>query len=218
MFSIDSSSVKYLEYTSSLNTTNSIRFDLSNGGTISGSVISASALYAPSANLIDTYTPTLTSILNNTHNIAIDSTFPTESATANTIYKQWYVPANTFKPGDIIQMVGTYRHSGSANITVRFYVNSESSSFGTTLATNVDNAKALTFSRIFAIRTNNTVLVHGTTTADLQNNQVADVTNLCATVTIPNLTGSTYWNIALTANAASTQSFYSTTLQILGRS
>ena len=36
-------------------------------------------------------------------------------------------------------------------------------------------------------------------------------------ITIPNLTGSTYWQISLQAGAASTQSFYNTTFRILGR-
>lgn len=217
MFSIDSSSVKYLEYTSSISTTNSTRFNLSNGGTISGSVISASALYAPSTNPTDTYTPTLIGVPNSIHDIQIDNTFPTQSATAETIYKQWYVPANTIKPGDILQIIGTYRHSGSASITARFRVSATSGSIGTLLGTNVDTATVVSPQRLLAVRTNNTILIHGTATADLVSNFDSDTANGCATVTIPNLTGSTYWQISLQAGAASTQSFYNTSFRILGR-
>jgi len=217
MFNIDSSSIKYLEYTSSISTANSTRFDLSNGGTISGSVISASALYAPSTNPTDTYTPTLIRVQNTVHSIPIDNTFPTQSATTNTIYKQWYVPANTIKPGDILQMVGVYRHSGSANITARFYVSATSGSIGTLLGNSVDSATAAQIQRLLAVRTNNTVLVHGAASTDLTSNLSPDPTNGCATVTIPNLTGSTYWQITLLASAASTQSFYNTQFRILGR-
>lgn len=217
MFSIDSSSVKYLEYTSSISTTNSIRFDLSNGGTISGSVISASALYAPSTNPTDTYTPTLIGIANTTHTITIDDTFPTQSVVAETIYKQWYVPANTIKPGDMLQIVGVYRHSGSANIAARFRVSATSGSLGTQLGSSSTTATAASIQRLLAVRTNNTILIHGTATADLASNLNADVTNGSATVTIPNLTGSTYWQITLQAGAASTQSFYSTVFRIFGR-
>jgi hypothetical protein len=214
MFSVDSSSIKYLEFTSSLNTTSNTSINLTNGGTISGSIISASVLYAPPVTS-NTYTPSLTGVLNSIHSIIIDE-FPATASTANTIYKQWYVPANTFKPGDIIQISGTYRHSGSASITTRFYVNSGSSTVGTLLGTRVATATAITIQRIFAIRTNNTILIHGAASSDLANNQVADTTNGCATITIPNLTGSTYWNIALEAAAASTQSFYQTILRIIG--
>ena len=217
MFSIDSSSVKYLEYTSSISTTNSIRFDLSNGGTISGSIISASALYAPSTNPTDTYTPTLIGILNTTHTITIDNTFPTQSAIAETIYKQWYVPANTIKPGDMLQIVGTYRHSGSANIAARFRVSATSGSLGTQLGSSSTTATAASIQRLLAVRTNNTILVHGPATANLASNLVADPNSGCATVTIPNLTGSTYWQITLQAGAASTQSFYTTAFRIFGR-
>lgn len=217
MFSIDSSSVKYLEYTSSISTTNSTRFDLSNGGTISGSIISASALYAPSTNPTDTYTPTLIGITNTTHNIQIDNTFPTQSVIAETIYKQWYVPANTIKPGDMLQIVGIYRHSGSANIAARFRVSATSGSLGTQLGSSSDTATAASINRLLAVRTNNTILIHGTATADLSSNFAADTVNGCATVTIPNLTGSTYWQITLQAGAASTQSLYATTFRILAR-
>jgi hypothetical protein len=214
MFSVDSSSIKYLEFTSSLNTTSNTSINLTNGGNISGSIVSASILYAPSVTS-NTYTPSLNSVINNIHSIAIDE-LPTTASTVNTIYKQWYVPANTFKPGNLIQIVGTYRHSGSASITTRIYVNSGSSTVGTLLGTNVDTITAVTIQRIFAIRTNDTILIHGAAGTDLANNQAADTVNGCATITIPNLTGSTYWNIALQAAAASTQSFYATTLRILG--
>ena len=217
MFSIDSSSIKYLEYTSSISTTDSTIFDLSNGGTISGSIISASALYAPSTNPTDTYTPTLIGVPNSIHDIQIDDTFPTESATAETIYKQWYVPANTIKPGDILQIVGTYRHSGSASITTRVRVSATSGSLGTVLGTSTDTATADGIQRLLAVRTNDTILVHGPATANLATNLTPDTTNGCATVTIPNLTGSTYWQITLQAGAASTQSFYNTTFRIFGR-
>jgi len=217
MFSIDSSSVKYLEYTSSISTTDSTIFDLSNGGTISGSIISASALYAPSTNPTDTYTPTLIGVPNSIHDIQIDDTFPTESATVQTIYKEWYVPANTIKPGDILQIVGTYRHSGSASITARVRVSATSGSLGTLLGTSTDTATADTIQRLLAVRTNDTILVHGAATNNLASNVNPDVVNGCATVTIPNLTGSTYWQITLQAAAASTQSFYNTTFRIFGR-
>ena len=217
MFSVDSSSVKYLEYTSSISTTNSTIFDLSNGGTISGSIISASALYTPWTNPTDTYTPTLIRILNSIHDIQIDNTFPTESATAQTIYKEWYVPANTIKPGDILQIVGTYRHSGSASITARVRVSATSGSLGTLLGTSTDTATADTIQRLLAVRTNDTILVHGAATNNLASNVNPDVVNGCATVTIPNLTGSTYWQITLQAAAASTQSFYNTAFRIFGR-
>lgn len=217
MFSIDSSSIKYLEYTSSISTTDSTIFDLSNGGTISGSIISASALYAPSTNPTDTYTPTLIGVPNSIHDIQIDDTFPTESATVQTIYKEWYVPANTIKPGDILQIVGTYRHSGSASITARFRVSATSGSLGTLLGTSTDTATADTIQRLLAVRTNDTILVHGAATNNLASNVNPDVVNGCATVTIPNLTGSTYWQITLQAAAASTQSLYNTTFRIFGR-
>lgn len=213
MFSIDSSSVKYIEVTSSLNTTSNTSINLSNGGVISGSIVSASFLYAPSATS-NTFTPILTGTTSNVHTIFADQ-YPTTASTANTVYKQWYVPANTLKPGNLIQIIGSYRHSGSASLTTRLYVNSGSSTVGTLLATSIDTATVSGIQRILAIRTNNTILIHGAATADLINNFVADATNGCATVTIPNLTGSTYWSIGLQAAAASTQSFYSTVLRIL---
>lgn len=220
MFSIDSSSIKYLEYSSSIATTISSIVDLSNGGTISASIVSASALYAPSA-LADSYTPSLLGSIAENHTIdgidEIDYPF-TASGAAATVnrFKTFYVPANTIKPGDIIYFDFGLRRSGSTGTTtIRLNVNSGSSTIGTQLGTWGQNIEAGVTSRYFGVVSNTTLVVHAAATTNLQSNFNLSNTTLNNTITIPNLTGSTYWNVSVATGVLTTQSFYTTAFRIL---
>jgi len=220
MFSIDSSSIKYLEYSSSIVTTTGSTVNLSNGGTISASIVTASALYAPSA-LADSYTPSLLGSIAENHTIdgidEIDYPF-TASGIAGTVqrFKTFYVPANTIKPGDIVYFDFGLRRSGSTgNTTIRLNVNSGSSTVGTQLGTWTQNVEAGVTIRYFGVRSNTTLVVYAGTTTNLQTNFNLSNTTLNATQTIPNLTGSTYWNVSVVTGLLTTQSFYTTTFRIL---
>lgn len=220
MFSIDSSSIKYLEYSSSIATTISSIVDLSNGGTISASIVSASALYAPSA-LADSYTPSLLGSIAENHTIdgidEIDYPF-TASGAAGTVtrFKTFYVPANTIKPGDIIYFDFGLRRSGSTGTTtIRLNVNSGSSTVGTQLGTWGQNIEAGITSRYLGVRSDTILILYTTAATNIQSNFVVSATTGNGQATIPTLTEPTYWNVSVNTGVLTTQSFYTTTFRIL---